>query len=309
MTEHFYGETIQLGNTFTDLSGDKYDPDTISLAIYDAEGTLDETVTYAADEIKKTSTGIFYYNYTIDAESTSQGYWVGVWTIEVGTAIDKSEEQFYVRSSAEKLYVSVSDVKNSLMTSGVTMADDTIRNSIRTSMAECDLITGRKFTNENTKTEWFNTNQANPNTTVNQLFLSYLPVQSVTTLKTYNTSKELVKTYADTEYWVDDNGIVELCTGEFVHQRYRVECVYEYGYTAVPTKISKLCSVIAQIEVMREYMISQDDKITGFSMPEIAQVQLGETYMTAQLAIKELEDQKKILISEIGSLRNDVYII
>ena len=309
MTEFLYGSTITLNNTFTDSDGDVYDPDTLSLTIYDAEGTSKKVVTYAADEIKKTSTGVYYYNYTIPSDSTSQGYWIGVWTVALGTSVDVSEEQFYTRPSAEKLYISVTEVKNSLMTSGVTMDDNTIRNSIRMAMGECDLITGRTFTNENTKTEWFDTDQANPNTSVTQIFLSKLPVQSVTTLKEYDTSKDLVKTYATSGYWVDDNGIVELTTGEFTHQRHRVECVYEYGYTAVPSKISKLCSVIAQIEVMRSYMIEQDDKMTGFDVPDIGSVQLGETYMTAQLAIKELEDQKKVLVAEIGNMRNDIFVV
>lgn len=311
MTEYLYGETVRIGNTFTDVDDNVYDPDTISLSIYDAEGTLQETVTYVASEIKRTSAGIYYYDHTISATSTAQGYWMGVWTVEVtaSSQIDKSEEQFYVRAANEKLYVSVSEVKTSLMTSGVTMADDSIRNSIRTSMAEVNVITGRSFTNGNTATEWFNTNEANINTTVNTVFLTKLPVQSVTTLKEYDTSKTLVTTYADTEYWVDTNGILELCTDEFTHQRHRVECVYTYGYTAVPMKISKLCSVIAQIEVMRSYMIEQDDKMTGFDVPDIGGIQLGETYMTAQLAIKELEDQKKTLVSEIGNLRNDVFIM
>lgn len=309
MTEHLYGESIRLTNTFTDSDGDVYDPDTISLTIYDVEGTSKKVVTYAADEITRTSTGIYVYDYTIPSDSTSQGYWIGVWTVVIGTLSDVSEEQFYVRPAAEKLYISVSEVKNLLMTSGVTMADDTIRSSIRMAMGECDLITGRKFTNENTKTEWFNTDQANPNTMVNQIFLSKLPVQSVTTLKEYDTAKDIVKTYATDDYWVDDNGIVELCTGEFTHQRHRVECVYEYGYQSIPRKITELCGIISQIKVLREYMIEQDSEMTSFSIPDIGEVALGEVYQTARLAIDMLEKQKKILISEIGNMRNDIFVV
>lgn len=311
MTEYLFGESVKIGNTFTDEDDAAYDPDTVSLTIYDAAGTSIETVTYAASEITKSATGVYYYDHTISATSTVQGYWMGLWTVTVTATsqVDKSEEQFYVRSAAEKLYISVDEVKSTLMVEGVTMADDTIRNCIRFAMAEVNQITGRDFTNGNTATEWFNTNQANVNTTVNTLFLTYMPVQSVTTLKEYDTSKAVVKTYADTDYWIDSNGILELCTSEFTHQRNRVECVYTYGYTAVPMKISKLCSVIAQIEVMRSYMIEQDDKMTGFDVPEIGSIQLGETYMTAQLAIKELEDQKKTLVGEIGNLRNDVFVV
>lgn len=311
MTEYLYGETVRLGNTFTDTDGDVYDPDTISLTIFDTEGTSKKVVTYTASEIKRTSAGIYYYDYTIPSDSTSQGYWIGVWTVTVTATsqVDVSEEQFYARPSAEKLYISVAEVKNLLMTSGVTMADDTIRNSIRMGMGECDLITGRTFTNENTKTEWFDTDQANPNTSVTQIFLSKLPVQSVTTLKEYDTSKDLVKTYATGDYWVDDNGIVELCTGEFTHQRHRVECVYEYGYTAIPVKVSKLCSILVQVEVMRHAMIAADDQMTSFSIPDIGEVSLGEVYVTSVRAIEQLEKQKKTLIAEIGNLRNDVIVI
>lgn len=309
MTEYLYGKTVRLGNTFKNISEEVYDPDTISLTIYDAEGDIKETVTFAASDIKKTSTGIYYYDYDIPSDSTVQGYWMGVWTSVISSQTDVSEEQFYVRPAVEKLYVSIARVKNALMSTGVTMDDDDIRITIREAMSEVDAITGRSFMNDNTKTEWFSTNQSNPNNAVNMLFLTYLPVQSITSLKEYNTSKELVKTYAASEYWVDDNGILELTTSTFVHQRNRVECVYTYGYTSVPSKISKLCSVITQIEVMRNYMIAQDDKITGFSIPEVSQIQLGETYMTAKLAIDGLEKQKKVLIVEIGNLRNSVFVI
>ena len=309
MTEYFYGETVRLGNTFTNIAGTVYDPDTVSLTIYNAEGTLEETVTYVAGDIIKSSTGVYYYDYTIPADATEQGYWIGTWTAVIGTQTDKSEEQFYARPAAEKLYVSVEEVKTSLMASGVTMADDTIRNVIRGAMAEVDQITGRRFTNGNTRTEWFNTNTPNPDTEVRQLFLTYLPVQDITTVKAYDTAKTVVKTYADTDYWIDTNGILELCTTDFQHQRRRIEVVYTYGYTSVPRKISKLCSVISQIEVMRHAMIAADDKMTSFSIPEIGEVSLGEVYVTSNITIQQLNKQKEILIKEIGNLRNDIMAI
>lgn len=311
MSEYLYGSTVRLGNTFTDTAGDAYDPDTVSLTIYDTEGASKKVVTYAAGEITKDSIGVYRYDYDIPADATSQGYWIGVWTVTITSTgqSDVSEEQFYARPPAEKLYAAVSEVKDALMSSGVTMSDETARKAIRAAMAECDVITGRTFTNGNTKTEWFDTNQANPNGIVNKIFLSCLPVQSITSLKEYDTSKALVETHAATDYWFDDNGIVELTTDEFAHQRHRVECVYTYGYTAVPMKVSKLCSVISQIEVMRHSMIAADDQMTSFSIPDIGTVSLGEVYVTSVRAIEQLEKQKKALIAEIGNLRNDVNVV
>jgi len=311
MTEYLFGATVRLGNTFTDTAGDAYDPDTIELKIYDAEGTLQSTVTHGASDISSDEPGVYYYDYLIPADATSQGYWIGVWTITITSTsqVDISEEQFYARPAAEKLYTSVSEVKASLMSTGVTMADDDVRNTIRSSMAEVDTITGRNFTSGNTRTEWFDTYQANQDTDVTTIFLTYIPIQSITSVKEFTTSNVLAKTFAADDYWCDDNGVLELARSTFGQQRHRVECKYTYGYTSVPYKISKLCSVIAQIEVLRHYMIMQDSEITGFSIPDVSQIQLGETYMTAQLAIKELEDQKKMLIKEIGSLRNDVFFV
>lgn len=308
MTEYLFGETVRIGNTFTDTSDVVYDPDTISLTITDPEGTAGTPVTYAAGEVKRTSIGIYYYDYIIPA-AAEQGYHVAVWSAVIGTQSDVSETQFYARSSAEKLYVSVAEVKSALMSTGVTMGDDDIRNTIRAAMGEVDTITGRKFTNGNTKTEWFNTDQPNPDTGVTTLFLTYMPVQTITSVKEYNTSNVLAKTFTDDEYWIDDNGILELSRTTFSQQRHRVECVYTYGYTSIPISISKLCSVISQIDVLRHYMVMQDDKITGFSMPDIAQVQLGETYMTAKLAIAGLEKKKITLVKEIGNLRNDTFSV
>ena len=306
MTEYFFSETVRINNTFYDVDGALYDPETLSLSVIDPEGTVIKTVTYAADEIKKTSVGIFYYNYDVPASGVS-GYWVGSWDVDIAAQCDISEVQFYVRVAAEKLYVSVAEVKSKLGEEKMTMSDDDIRMCIRGARAETDQVIGRRFTNANDKTEWFSTDQANPNYATNQLFLTYLPVQVITSVKEYDTSKTLVKTWSTDEYWIDANGILELTTGEFISQRNRVEVVYTYGYSSVPIKISKLCSVISQVNVLLEYMIQQDSAITGYSVGDIS-TQIGESYVTTERAMARLEKEKAALIGEIGCLRMDVFI-
>lgn len=308
MTEYLNGESIRLKATYTDSSGVAYDPDTIELKIYDPVGVLKSTVTYAAGDIEKNDTGVYFYDYTIPADG-DQGYWIQTFTgvITGATTTDISEGQFYVKYVTERLYVSVAEVKAKLGSSKMTMDDMDIRMCIRGAMAETDQIIGRTFTNANDKTEWFNTNQANPNYAVNQLFLTYLPVQSVTSVAEYDTSKTLVKTYTSDEYWIDTNGILELTEDEFEHQRNRVKIIYTYGYSAVPMKISKLCSVISQINVLLEYMIQQDSAITAYSVGDI-NTSIGESYVTTERAMARLEKEKATIIKEIGSLRTDVFI-
>jgi hypothetical protein len=161
------------------------------------------------------------------------------------------------------------------------------------------------FTSGHEVTEWFDTDQANPNMGVTMLFLTYMPVQSITTLKEYNTSNVLAVTHASGAYWCSDVGVLELARTTFTHQRHRVECVYVYGYDEIPGSIRKLTSVIAQIEVLRNYMVDQDSKVTSFSVDGVSSVTLGEVYQTARLAIDMLERKKKTLVAEIGNLRND----
>ena len=309
MVEYLYGETVRITNTFTDVDDVLYDPDTIELKIYDPTGAIKTTVTYAAGEIIKSAVGIYYYDYTIPSDATTQGYWQNVWQVISGAFGDVSESQFYARSSGEKLYASVNEVKDNLMASGMTMSDDTVRNVIRSAMGEVEIITGRKFTPNNVITEWFNTDQRNPNTVVNAIVLNNLPVQSVTSLKEFDTSKDLITEYEATDYWCESDGMLELTMGSFMHQRHRIECVYMQGYDMVPVAISKLTSVIAQLEVMRHSMIAADADMTSFSIPEIGDVQLGEVYVTAVRAIEQLNKQKKLLMEEIGNLRNDIYVV
>ena len=307
MEEQNPGESVRINNTFIDIAGELYDPETIELKIYDPEATLISTVTYFAGEIIRDSEGVYYYNYNIESDAIP-GYYITNWNAVASGFADISEGQFRVVLIVEKLYITVDEVKEALMSEGYTMDDDVIRNLIRYSMAETDAITGRSFYDKISYTEWFDTMTPNPATPLNQLFLFKLPVQSVTSLQEFDTDGNLIKTHTSDEFYLD-NGIVTLLKGSFGHGVHRVKCEYEYGYSAVPRNISMLTSIIAQIKVMRQYLVMQDSEMTGFDIPEIGSVQVGEVYMTAQISIRELKEEYKRLISVIGDLRNNVFVI
>lgn len=304
MSEYIINETIRINCTYTDIAGDLYDPTTISLKIFDPSGSLLKTVTYADAEIIKSGVGIYYYDYKITG---NVGYYITHW---IGTADgfdDVSEDQFYANKIQNKLYISVQDVKDALMVSGITMDDSIIKRQISLAMAEVDTIMGRSFNNETDYTEWFDTLTKNPNNGIDQLFLSKLPVQSITSVKEYNKGS-LTKTYESDDYYLSDNFLVQLYQGSFYKGLHAIEVKYTFGYDAVPLKISMLTSIITQIIVMREYMIGQDNAITGFSIPDISQIQVGETYVSTERALAGLNKQKDLLITEIGNLKNDVFI-
>ena len=308
MEEQNPGESVRINNTFIDIAGELYDPETIELKIYDPEATLISTVTYFAGEIIRDSEGVYYYNYNIESDAIP-GYYITNWNAVASGFADISEGQFRVVLIVEKLYITVDEVK-SAMSGKSGSSDDEIRDNIRYAMAEVDLIAGKSFYSGTDKTEWFDTRTPNPNTFINQLFLTYTPVQAITTLKEFDLIKTMVKEYAESEYFVDSNGVIILTTGSFVHQYNRVEVVYKYGYSAVPRVISELTSVISQIGLLSTYMIEMDNAITRMSVPEISDITLGESYTSTQVAIIKLQVRKDDLVKKVqANFCNNTFVM
>jgi hypothetical protein len=67
MSKIYQGDTVRLKASFYNFAGALADPDagTVTLRIYDAGRTLLETV--ANSSITKSSTGVYYYDYTTTA--------------------------------------------------------------------------------------------------------------------------------------------------------------------------------------------------------------------------------------------------
>jgi len=189
----------------------------------------------------------------------------------------------------------------------VTLTDPEITQIIELNSAEIEVITGRIYTNENTYTEWFDIESRNYRTPITDLYLSKLPVQAITSIKSYNKGS-LTKIYSSDEYYLNDNFVVKLYEGYYPNG-YRVEVVYNYGYSVIPNKINKLCIVLSQIEIAQGYMISQDQEQTSFTVDGFGSVGIGEAYVTTERVLSRLMKQKDQLITEIGSLKNDIFVI
>jgi hypothetical protein len=212
MSEYSFGETVWIGNTFKTTGDVLYDPDAITLKIYDPTGTLKDTVSYPGDIVRE-SEGVFHATYDITGDV--QGYWYGVWEVIVGTQTDISEEQFYCRSTGEKLYCAVEEAISRAgmdpTNSGVTLNET--RDFIRGAMGEIDEMHQRTYSYNNEHTDWFDTAQADRNTVIDTLFLDHRPVLSVTSLAEYDQNNDLITTHASGDYWVDlETGRIVLST-------------------------------------------------------------------------------------------------
>jgi hypothetical protein len=138
------GETIRINNTFVDIDEAAFDPTTVELRIYDPSGTLIETVTYAADEIKKSATGIYYYDYAIAADATV-GWDITKWIGAASGFSDVSKGQFKVADPEEKIYVTVDEVWNRAGVTSTVASHDEVLPLIKASMSEIDSISRSEY--------------------------------------------------------------------------------------------------------------------------------------------------------------------
>jgi hypothetical protein len=91
MSNIHVGDAIRLKTTLT-VSSAVTDPTTLTLEVKDPSGNTD-TYTYAASQITRSSTGVFYRDITFD----EAGWWVYEW--QAGGAVIAIEgNQIYVRA-------------------------------------------------------------------------------------------------------------------------------------------------------------------------------------------------------------------
>jgi hypothetical protein len=84
MSNYERGDLVRIYCTFTDLSTVNTDPTTVTLSVLPPSGTV-VTYTYAAAEIVKSATGIFYYDLSLTTVGTWRYRWVGTGTVVTAT--------------------------------------------------------------------------------------------------------------------------------------------------------------------------------------------------------------------------------
>ena len=302
------GETIRINNSYTNIDSVAYDPTIIELKVYDPSGILISTVTYAAGEIKKSATGVYYYDYVVPSDATI-GWWISKWTGSSSGFSDVSKDQFKVSDPEEKLYCSVDEVWLRAGQDETFVVKDNVINYIKQSMVEIDEIYQKSFNYSNDKTEYFDTSQPDRNIKMASIFLTYTPVRSIMSVKEYDTSNNEVASYDSDDYWLDSGtGKIQLMTKEFGHQKHRVEVVYKYGFDTIPNKINNLCIILSAMKVLLNFIGESVDQVTSYNACGIS-VSVGEPYTASAKAIEILIKERDKLLSEIGRLRPSIFIV
>ena len=90
MNSYVQGQLVRIWLRFKNASGTLTDPTTVTVKVEDPSGNTD-TYTYALSQVIKDSTGVFYYDVTVDEKGV--WYYRGVGT---GTIVAAGQDKFTV---------------------------------------------------------------------------------------------------------------------------------------------------------------------------------------------------------------------
>lgn len=187
---------------------------------------------------------------------------------------------------------------------------DSVNAEIVWSDAQIDKMFQKSFFSSQSVTEWHDVDDLDEDEVIDDIFLDKRPVQSITSLESYDKTSTLVETWTASDYWLDEDiGRIRLRTAEFAHQKMRVKCVYTYGYSSVPIEIQELSAVITAMKLLIIQIGGTYDDVTSYSLPSGVSISVGEPYMNMTRSIEKLDKERKELIKSIGQLRTTLVVV
>jgi hypothetical protein len=207
-------------------------------------------------------------------------------------------------------YTTSNDVYRKAGIDSTVISVDDVNSFIAESDAEIDAMYQKSFANATTETEWIDIENLDEDEDIDTIFLDKRPVQSITSLESYDTGGTLITTWEASDYWLDSGmGRIRLVSKTFAHQNHRVKAVYTYGYTAVPTNIAALSATISGMRIIIQQIGSTYDDVTSYSLPSGVSIGIGEPYTNMRETVSRLEKEKDRLIKAIGQLRTNMVVI
>lgn len=307
MTKYRRGEKIECKTTILDEDGNAQTPSTLALVIYDNVGTANTTK--AIGDLTAESTGVYTYVFTIP-DDAAYGDWSYAFTPSTATAKIEDYKYFTVDAFDSGLYCTTMDVYRKAGIDSTVIGEGDVADFIKESDGEIRAMYQRSFADATTETEWIDIENLDEDEEIDTIFLDLRPVQSITSLESYDTSGTLITTWESSDYWLDAKmGRIRLTSKKFAQQNHRVKCVYTYGYTTVPTNIAALSATISAMRTLIYQIGGTYDDVTSYSLPSGVTIGVGEPYMNMTRAIEKLKDEKDRLIKSIGQLRTSTLVI
>lgn len=237
---------------------------------------------------------------------------------------DTIDVQYVQGSTTGTNYCSSTDVYNRTGLSITEVASAIVDILIDDTTAEIEMLTGRKFTDNNSVTQYFNIERediiGNKQTTI---ILDNYPIQSITsclglnvdgtTATTYGTLTSVqvaAGTYYTTDYWLDTsedsltntdipNGKIIFKTESFSRGTQKIKVAYTSGYGTVPVSVRALATCLAGIRCWVRYMGGSYNRIDSYNIPQQG-VQKGDFYARCRNNIEVLRDESERLLDRIG---------
>lgn len=232
--------------------------------------------------------------------------------------------QYIQGSQTSTAFCNYTDVFNRTGLSSTEVATAVVDILIDDTTAEIEMLTGRKFTNANAVTQYFNIERAdiigNKQTTI---VLDNYPVQSITeclglnndgtTATTYGTLTSVqigAGTYYTTDYWLDTNedaltntdipsGKIIYKTESFSQGTQKIKVAYTYGYSTVPVAVRALATCLAGIRCWIRFMGGSYNRLDSYNIPQQG-VSKGSFYDRCKQNIEVLREESERLLDRIG---------
>jgi len=227
-------------------------------------------------------------------------------------------------STTSTAYCNYTDVYNRTGLSTTEVASAIVDILIDDTTAEIEMLTGRKFTNANAVTQYFNIDRediiGNKQTTI---VLDNYPIQSITsclglnndgtTATTYGTLTSVqigAGTYYTTDYWLDTsedtllntdipNGKIIFKTESFSQGTQKIKIAYTSGYSTVPVAVRALATCLAGIRCWVRFLGGQYNRLDQYSIPQ-QNVSKGSIAERAKMNIDLLQDESERLLDRVG---------
>lgn len=232
--------------------------------------------------------------------------------------------QYIQGSTTATAYCNYTDIYNKTGLSTTEVSSAIVDLLIDDATSEINALTGRLFTNANSRTQYLNYQREdildNKSTTI---VLSNFPLQSITSMLELDVDGNTVYTfgtltstqigngtYYTTDYWLDvmeeplegaivPTGKIILKTRSIPEGTHKIKVAYTYGYSSVPNIVKNLATCLTGIRCWLRFAGGCYNRLNSYSIPQQS-IDKGDFYQRAQQNITMLTEEAERLLERIG---------